>query len=313
MRNLDSDALAAFLAVAETGSFTMAAERLGRTQAAVSMAIAKWEEKLDVRLFDRAHRRVSLTPMGQRLLEYARRIRAIEDEALAVLLEGRNESRVRLGMPDDYLVLFGTALIERFVPQYPRVNLDLQYDFSHRLEQMVETRELDIALITQTAAEPKGEVIRVEKQVWCSAPHRQPESANCLQLALFPDGCRARPHILSALDQANRRWRVVYSSTDIAGIRLAVASGELLTVLPECAVPPDWRRLGADEGMPDLPDLRLAMILPQQPSLPVRQLASFLRSEFQRSLPGQTGDHARTPVQSSSANARAGTKNTVSA
>jgi DNA-binding transcriptional LysR family regulator len=245
------------------------------------MAVAKWERKLDVRLFERAHRRVTLTPIGQRLLGYARKIRALEDEALAVILEGRHEGRVRVGMPDDYLTLFGTALMERFVPQYPRVNLDLRYDFSHRLEQMVENGELDIAIITQSGLEPRGEIIRIEKQVWCCAPNRQPERLSSLQLALFPEGCRARPLILSALDQINRRWRIVYSSSDIAGIRLAVASGELLTVLPECAVPPEWRRLDEDDGLPELPDLRLAMVTAPQPRLPVRQLALFLRNEFQ--------------------------------
>ncbi|MUZ75460.1 LysR family transcriptional regulator [Agrobacterium vitis] len=284
MRNLDSDALASFVAVAETGSFTAAAERLGRTQAAVSMAIGKWEERLDLRLFDRGHRRVTLTPIGERLLGYARRIRAIEDEALATLLEGRNESRVRLGMPDDYLTLFGTALMQRFAPQHPKVNLDLQYDFSHHLEGMVESRELDIAIITQSLAEPKGELIRLERQVWCAAPDRYPEQSSTVQLALFPDGCRSRPQVLAALDRADRRWRIVYSSSDIAGIQLAVHSGDLLTVLPETAVPANWRKLGMDDGLPELPILRLAMVLPQQPRLPVRQLATFLRAEFQHSL-----------------------------
>ncbi|KAA3513582.1 LysR family transcriptional regulator [Agrobacterium vitis] len=284
MRNLDSDALASFVAVAETGSFTAAAERLGRTQAAVSMAIGKWEERLDLRLFDRGHRRVTLTPIGERLLGYARRIRAIEDEALATLLEGRNESRVRLGMPDDYLTLFGTALMQRFAPQHPKVNLDLQYDFSHHLEGMVESRELDIAIITQSPAEPKGELIRLERQVWCAAPNRYPEQSSTVQLALFPDGCRSRPQVLAALDRADRRWRIVYSSSDIAGIQLAVHSGDLLTVLPETAVPANWRKLGMDDGLPELPILRLAMVLPQQPRLPVRQLATFLRAEFQHSL-----------------------------
>ncbi|MCF1435495.1 LysR family transcriptional regulator [Agrobacterium vitis] len=284
MRNLDSDALASFVAVAETGSFTAAAERLGRTQAAVSMAIGKWEERLDLRLFDRGHRRVTLTPIGERLLGYARRIRAIEDEALATLLEGRNESRVRLGMPDDYLTLFGTALMQRFAPQHPKVNLDLQYDFSHHLEGMVESRELDIAIITQSPAEPKGELIRLERQVWCAAPNRYPEHSSTIQLALFPDGCRSRPQVLAALDRADRRWRIVYSSSDIAGIQLAVHSGDLLTVLPETAVPANWRKLGGDDGLPELPILRLAMVLPQQPRLPVRQLATFLRAEFQHSL-----------------------------
>ncbi|APW39665.1 transcriptional regulator [Rhodoferax koreense] len=286
MRNLDSDAMAAFVAVAETGSFTAAAERLGRTQAAVSMAVSKWEERLDLRLFDRGHRRVTLTPVGERLLGYARRIRAIEDEALATLPDGSNESRVRLGMPDDYLTLFGTALMQRFVPMHPKINLDLQYDFSHRLEYMVENRELDIAIITQSLAEPKGELVRRERQVWCSAAGRFPERANCLHLALFPEGCRARPQVLSALDQADRRWRIVYSSSDLAGIQLAVHSGDLLTVLPETAVPAGWRKLGPEHGLPELPQLRLAMVLPQQSRLPTRQLASFLREEFQGTLAG---------------------------
>jgi DNA-binding transcriptional LysR family regulator len=284
LRNLDSDAMATFVAVAETGSFTAAADRLGRTQAAVSMAVSKWEERLDLRLFDRGHRRVTVTTVGERMLGFARRIRAIEDEALATLLNGNNESRVRLGMPDDYLTLFGTALMQRFVPLHPNVNLDLQYEFSHRLEYMVENRELDIAIVTQSSTEPKGEVVRRERQVWCSAPGHFPERSDSLHLALFPDGCRARPLVLSALDRANRRWRIVYTSSDLAGIQLAVHSGDLLTVLPESAVPAGWRKLGPEDGLPDLPLLRLAMILPQQPRLPARQLASFLRDEFQRTL-----------------------------
>jgi DNA-binding transcriptional LysR family regulator len=130
-----------------------------------------------------------------------------EDEALAMLLEERNESRVRLGMPDDYLTLFGTALMEGFVPRHPNVSLDLRYDFSHRLEQMVETRDLDVAIVTQSALDPKGEVTREERQVWCCAANRMPESSNCLHLALFPDGCRARQHILSAGCRPDRKGR----------------------------------------------------------------------------------------------------------
>lgn len=289
MRYLDSETLMAFVAVADTGSFTAAAEQLGKSQAAISIAVGRLEERLELRLFDRGHRRVTPTPAGERLLGYARRIRAIEDEALAMLLEGRRESRVRLGMPDDYLTLFGTALMQRFAPRHPMVNLDLQYDFSHRLETMVESRELDIAIITQSSAHPRGEVIRLERQVWCAAPNRRPETASCLQLALFPDGCRARPQVLAALDAQERRWRIVYSSSDLAGIQLAVASGDILTVLPEAAVPPGWRRLGPEHGLPELPLLRLAVVTTPQAKLAVRQLVAFLRSEFQKEEDGQDG------------------------
>lgn len=104
-----------------------------------------------------------------------------------------------------------------------------------------------------------------------TARRRKPVASNlhCTPTAV------GHAHILALLDEIGRNWRIVYSSSDSAGIQLAVASGDLLTVLPESAVPANWRRPGEEEGLP-LPLLRLAMILPQQPRLPVRQLPSFL-------------------------------------
>lgn len=280
MRHLDSEALAAFVAVAECGSFTGAAQRLNKTQAAVSMAIARLEERLGKKLFDRSHRRVALTSAGERLHYYAHKILMLEDEAIASLSDATHEGRVRLGMPDDYLERFGSALVQDFTPRFPLVNIDLRCDFSCQLEARVEARELDIALITQDAKAPKGEVLRSERQVWCAAPNRRPETAAVLRLALFPDGCRSRPLVLKALEEAGRSWKVGYSSSSIQGIQLAIASGDMVTVLPESAVPPTWRRLGESEGLPTMPSLNLALYTFQHGRLPVRQLMTFMRHRF---------------------------------
>lgn len=298
MRHLDSEALAAFMAVAESGSFTGAAQRLNKTQAAVSIAVGRLEEGLGKKLFDRLHRRVALTGAGERLQHYARKILSLEDEAIASLTDAGHEGRVRLGMPDDYLDFFGAALVTAFTPRFPLVSIDLRCSFSYQLETMVEARELDIAVITQDAMEPKGELLRSERQVWCAAPNRHPETAATLRLALFPDGCRAKPLILKALDRAGRPWKIGYSSSSIHGIHLAIASDDMVTVLPESAVPPHWRRLGEKEGLPPMPPLNLAIYTFQQSRLPVRQLMTFLRGEFAEQGSGPDPDlHAdRRPM-----------------
>lgn len=97
MRHFDSEALAAFAAVADLGSFTAAAEQLRKTQAAVSISIARFEDRIGKRLFDRSKRGVTLTVTGERLLTYARRIHAIEAEALSSIIDKVTESRVVLG------------------------------------------------------------------------------------------------------------------------------------------------------------------------------------------------------------------------
>ena len=81
----DSDLLRSFLAVADTGSVTAAADRLGRTQSAVSLQIKRLEDSLGQPLFERLPRGVALTPRGAQLMPYARRITALlEESALAL-------------------------------------------------------------------------------------------------------------------------------------------------------------------------------------------------------------------------------------
>ena len=96
MRNLDITTLRALVAVADHGGVTRAAAILHLTQSAVSMQIKRLEEMLDLALFDRGNRRVSLTGPGEQLVSYARRILALNDEAVARLTEDRYEGELRM-------------------------------------------------------------------------------------------------------------------------------------------------------------------------------------------------------------------------
>jgi DNA-binding transcriptional LysR family regulator len=279
MRHLNSDALATFIAVVDCGGFTAAADSLGKTQAAVSIIVQRLEERVGKRLLDRSRRGVSLTGAGEILISYARRLRALEDEALAAVGGDAAEGRIRLGMPDDYLEVFGTPVMDRFAAAHPKVQVEILGQFSHQLEIMLERGEIDLAIITRGPGEARGELLRFEQQVWCAAGgDRRPEQQPVLPLALFPEGCRARPQILKALDRAGRPWRIVYTSTHLLGVQSAVANGLSLTVLPASVVPKGWRRLGPADGLPPLPPLEIALLVPDDARLAARRLAGFLRS-----------------------------------
>lgn len=290
MRHFDGDALAALVAVADFGSFTAAAEHLGKTQAAVSMAIARLEERLGKKLFERGHRRVTATVTGECLIGYARQIQSIEAEALGAVADRVTDSRVRLGMPDDFVGSIGEALLHRFSPQNRSVYIDLTCDFSRRLRSMMASGELDVAIVTQWPEDPPEAIFRYERQVWCTGPNGRPEDEEVLRLAMFSDDCSARPRAFATLDRAGRPWRLAHTSSHVSGIHLAVASGSMLTVLPESAVPAGWRCLGEADGLPALPLLPLVLLVSRAERLAARRLAAFLRQEFAQPLAPGPGE-----------------------
>ncbi|MDR6954239.1 DNA-binding transcriptional LysR family regulator [Ancylobacter sp. 3268] len=278
MRHLDTESLGMLIAVVDNGGFTAAAERVGRTQSAVSARIAQLEENLGVRLLERSRRGIALTETGERLVAHARRMLAFESEALADLKGGTPEGSVRLGMPDDYVDAYFTPVIARFAAAYPRVEISIRCDLSKTLEPEVERGQIDVALFTRDLSRPTGELLKREKLLWLAARGHRPERQDPLPLALFPTGCRARPHIAAALDEAGLRWRVACTSSSQGGIYSAVETGLCLTAMAECAAPPEWRRLGAGEGLPPLPDLEIGMLLSPNASTAARRLADTLRS-----------------------------------
>lgn len=278
MRHLDTESLGMLIAIVDNGGFTAAAERVGRTQSAVSARIAQLEENLGVRLLERSRRGISLTETGERLVAHARRMLAFESEALADLKGGAPEGSVRLGMPEEFVAAYFSPAIARFSATYPRVEVSVRCDLSKLLEPEVERGQIDVALVIRDLNRPTGELLKREKLLWLAARGHRPERHDPLPLALSPTGCRVRPHISTALDGAGRSWRVACTSSTQGGIIAAVEAGLSVTALPECAAPSDWRRLGPADGMPPLPDMQVALLLSPNASVAARRLAETFRA-----------------------------------
>jgi DNA-binding transcriptional LysR family regulator len=277
MRHLDNDILAAFVAVYDHGSFTAAAEQLGKTQAAVSIMLSRLEKHLGQRLLERSRQGITLTPAGEKLIGYARQMRMLEEEALSALGCYDARTRIRIGMPDDYLGTVGAALIENFSQRNPQLQVEIVSDFSFKLQKSLEEGHLDLAIVTRQPGQEQGEFLRHEAQLWCTAPNCYPERQSVLPMVLFPDGCRSRPQVLAALDQAGLRWRIVCTSSHLTGVETAVRVGAALTVLPASVISPDWRILGQNDRLPALKPLDLALLLPADAHVGSRRLAQFIR------------------------------------
>lgn len=279
--NLDTDLLRAFVAVAETRSFTRAADTLYRTQSAVSQQIRRLEDTLGCRVFARDTRGVRLTGEGETLLAYARRMLSLNDEVMANLGTGRTPQRpLRLGTPDDYAYLLLPPVLARFAASHPHQPVEVVCDNSNDLALAVEEGAYDLALITRPVMDGvAGDGIRVrrERLVWTAAPSATGLSAaDPLPLAVFPEGCVCRSTTIAALAAAGRAWRPAFISDSVVAIHGAVLGGVALTPLEACTVPPGLMVLGDDCGLPPLPAVDIVLLGLDVAPPPARALGETL-------------------------------------
>lgn len=255
---LDLDLLRTLVAVVETGSFSAAAFRIGRSQSAVSMQIQKLEASMGKELLVRGGRSVVPNRAGNDLLAYARRLLKLSDEAWASLTRPDVTGTVRVGIPEDYAASLLPGSLERFGREFPRVTVELACEPSYELTEAIAGNTLDIAVVTRFADQPI-EVVRREPMAWvASAAHAAWEN-DPLPVALFP-GCSARTNILKALTEAERSHHCTYSSASLTGMVTIVRAGLAVAGLARCSVPPSLTVIGEKEGLPPLEDLEISIL-----------------------------------------------------
>ena len=162
------DLLRCFSIVAETGALSRAADRVGRSQAAVSMQMKRLEEIVGQPLLNRTGRGVSLTAHGERLLTHARRILRSHDDALAELSGRSLTGTLRFGCPDDYADAFLPALLRTFAELHPHAMIEVVCASTPRLVNQLDRNILDLALTSVPLASARP-ILRQEELVWVGA------------------------------------------------------------------------------------------------------------------------------------------------
>lgn len=276
MLDLDTALLRAFVTVADEHSFTRAAVRLHRTQAAVSMQIRRLEQALGARLFD-DRKKVELSAKGETLIGYARRILALNDEAAGMIREAGLTGRVTLGTPDDYATSFLPPILARFARSHPLVSVDVCCEPSIDLVKAVDEGRVDLALMTRLPDVAGGATVRHEPLVWAVGGDESVLEREPLPLALFPVGCLFRDLLTRHFAAEGRSWRVAYTSPSLAAIAAAVSAGLAATVLAASTVPDGLRVVGPEHGLPALPPIEIAVYhRPGEPAEATRRLRDYI-------------------------------------
>ena len=154
---MDTPALTAFVAIAETGSFSRAAEQLFITQPAISKRLASLEDELSEKLFDRIGRQIKLTPAGELLLPYARRIlNEIQQSKVAISgLGSEVAGKLSIGTSHHIGLHHLPPVLRDFSQHYSNVELDLHFMDSEDACVEVEKGELELAVVTLPESIPQ--------------------------------------------------------------------------------------------------------------------------------------------------------------
>jgi DNA-binding transcriptional LysR family regulator len=279
---LDLDVLRTFVAIAETGSFTSAANAVFRTPSAVSMQIKKLEETLRCAVFNRDARSVSLTADGEILMGYARRMLAINREAVSKFVVPDVSGVVRLGSPDDYGERVLPSVLKRFAQSHPSVAVDVVIDQSANLRRRLNERELDITLFTVCRnIPPEAEVLLTEPIVWGGARGGCAHMKKPLPVSVWEEGCAWRADALEALGRDGVEYRIAYMSAHTAGQRSAILADLAIAPLPKSFIGDEIVALGPEHGLPQLSNYNLAMIVAPDASAPVRAAADHIRATME--------------------------------
>jgi DNA-binding transcriptional LysR family regulator len=279
---LDPDLLRSFVLIAEGGSFTRAAQAVGRTQSAVSMQIRRLEDMLGHPLLLRGPRGVEPTPHGSWLLERARRLLAMHDEIVATFRTPAMAGTVRLGSPDDYALRWLPGILGRFSETHPAVEVEVTCAPSNELADRLVRGELDLTLISG-GNEPAGMVGRTLWRcglVWVGSVEHATHARAPVPLALAQPRCVWRRAATSALDAAGIPWRLAYISTSQAGTLAPALAGLAVTVCMPGPLPPGLRVLGPPDGLPPLPEFTIELL--SGPPFPVGvALARHIEESFE--------------------------------
>ncbi|MET7245565.1 LysR substrate-binding domain-containing protein [Methylobacterium sp. EM32] len=266
MHPLDIDQLRTLVAIAESGSFTRAAEAVNKTQSAVSMQMKRLEERVGREIFAKAGRGARMTDDGERLLDYARRIVRLQTECLATFDEGDLAGRVRLGLPDDYVDRYLPEILGRFARTHPRAEVTVICEPTDMLAERIAAGDIDLAIVTEAKGSTKDkgrrtiETIRTEALLWVTSSRHAVHAEQPVPLALGRPACNWRRAAIEALERGGRQSRILFVSWNSTAVGAAVLAGLAVSVLPESALRPGMRVLGPQEGFAALPACRIGLM-----------------------------------------------------
>lgn len=279
MRSLDLDQLRAFVAAADLRSFTAAGTCLGATQSAISLRIARLEERVGRRLMARTPRAVGLTPEGTRLLAHARTILAAHDRAVAEMEGGAGRSTIRLAVSDHAAGGRLAAALAGLRSALPLLAPDVVVGLSSAMRAAYDRGEADAAIVRQESGRRDGTALFEDPLAWAAAPSLDWDEREPVPLVALHGPCGVKTAATGALDAAGRPWRQAFLGGSVSALQAAVAAGLGIGTFGRRHLPEGC--VAVDHGLPPLPTGRVVLL--SRLDEPTRRiLASAFRAAGER-------------------------------
>lgn len=279
MRNFDIDALRAVVVAVELGSFSKAANKLGRSPSALSMQVRKLEQQAGRPLFRKRGRGLEPTEAGDLLLDYARRIVALNDEAAVGIGATGGEAAVRIGLPQDMFEEVMPEVVRRFSEIRPGVHVEVRAGRNFALQEEVQANRIDAALaFFKPGGNSASEQIASLPLYWLASAGLDCDPAEQLPLILFDHPCLFRSTALQALESNGRSWRLSLTTPSLPGVWAALRDKQGISVRTGIGVPPDVKDVGKKLKLGTLPPIELRLLAASELSPAARDLHDILLS-----------------------------------
>jgi DNA-binding transcriptional LysR family regulator len=257
---LDATHLRTFLAVAETSSFTAAAQRLGTSQSTVSQHVRKLESAVGRTLLERDTHSVTLTADGGAMVGFAREILDSTERAVHYFSGPALRGRVRLGVAEDFAQSRLPDLLRTFRAAHPLVELELTVGLSGLLHRAMEARRLDLVLAKRKTGETHGTLVSRDTMAWIAAPDVAVRADEPVPLIVCPEPSISRELAIGALDRAGRAWRITCTAGSFSGLHAAARAGLGITAHTRSLIPDGLAELPRGAGLPALGEVEFVLL-----------------------------------------------------
>lgn len=186
----------------------------------------------------REPRQVRLTPDGEALLGYSRRLLRLNEEAVRYFLSPSLEGKIGIGTSDDVGTRILPKVLAEFSRAYPAVTINVVVGSSKDNLARLDAGELDLALVTvaEDVRNIRGEVVHEEPLVWAGWENSSAFSRIPLPVAVAHEGCAWRRIALRALEEAGKSYRIAYTCEHCSGQEAAMAADLAIAPFPKSIV-----------------------------------------------------------------------------
>ncbi len=256
MTNIPTDLLRTFVAVVDMRSFTKAAISLGVTQPAVSAQIKRLQFLIGDDIFDRSSPGVSLTPHGEIVISYARRLLSLNDQIVHLGGTGpRPELVIRVGTPSDFVASLLPDVMAKFRTEWPDVRFIVRTDHEEPLVRAMHAGEIDLFVGLSPKPPHDAHYSWAEPMVWVRGPTTALDPELPVPLVSYGEPCVHHRVAVKALKTAGLDWEVVFTGSSMISLNGAVKAGLGVLAISRRRATETGFTVWEDAPLPKLPEL----------------------------------------------------------